>query len=268
MSQHVLITGASQGAGKATALRFATGGWDVTLAARNPARLDAVAQQIQAMGQQALAVPTDVGKAEQVATLVEKSIATFGQIDALINNAGICLTGPIENTSLDDWHRILDTNLWGCIHTIQAILPTMLNQGRGTIINVGSFGGKMPIPQMTAYCTSKYALTGLTNSLRLELASKGIHVGIVHPGVIKSDFLERAMFRGHTDADARDRQQQMTQLLDASWASQPEDIAKAVWKALAQRQHEVVVGPTAIATELHRLFPQFTQWALSKGANG
>lgn len=262
MSKHVLITGASQGAGRATALRFASEGWNVTLAARSPDRLNAVAQTVQGLGRQALAVPTDVGNAEQVANLIETAIDSFGKVDALINNAGICLTGPMVNTSLEDWHQILNTNLWGCIHTIQAILPTMLKQGQGAIINVGSFGGKMPLPQMTAYCTSKYALTGLTETLRLELAPEGIHVGVVHPGVINSDFLERAQFRGQTEQEASDRQQQMAQMLQSRWVSQPEEIAQAIWKAVIHKQTDVVVGPTAIATELNRLFPQLTQWAL------
>ena len=266
MSQHVLITGASQGAGKATALHFAKRGWDVTLTARSPEQLMTVADHITQMGCQALAVPADVGDADQVAGLIDKSLSTFGKIDALINNAGICLTGPADSTTLEDWQQILRTNLWGCIHTIHAALPSMLAQGSGCIINVGSFGGKMPLPQMTAYCTSKYAVTGLTETLRLELAPKNIHVGIVHPGVINSDFMERAMFRGQSDAEASDRQQQMAQMLDSSWVSQPEDIAKAVWKAVRHRQNEVVVGPAVVATELNRLFPQLTQWALAKGA--
>ncbi|MEM9804144.1 MAG: SDR family oxidoreductase [Cyanobacteria bacterium P01_D01_bin.56] len=265
MVQHVLITGASQGAGKATALRFAQGGWDVTIAARTQERLDLVAQDIRSIGRQALAVPTDIGNAQQVTELVEKAIETYGRVDALINNAGICLTGPMVDTSLEDWHQILDTNLWGCIHTIQAILPTLLHQGSGTIINVGSFGGKMPLPKMTAYCASKYALTGLTESLRLELSSQGIHVGIVHPGVINSDFLERAIFRGQTDQEADARRQQMSQMLKSSWVSQPEEIAQAIWTAVKQQKNEIVVGPTAIATELNRLFPQLTQWVLARG---
>ena len=122
----------------------------------------------------------------------------------------------------------------------------------------------MPLPEMTAYCTSKYALTGLTESLRLELAPQGIHVGIVHPGVINSDFLERAQFRGKDDREASQRQRQMAQTLQAGWVSQPEDIANAVWKAVEQQEAEVVVGPAAIATELNRLFPQLTQWALGR----
>jgi len=266
MTNHVLITGASQGSGKATALRFAREGWDVTLAAREPDRLSTVAQQIRALGRQAVAVPTDIGSEAQVTALVERSVEVLGEIDVLVNNAGICLTGPAVNTSLEDWKRILDTNLWGCIYTIHAVLPAMLRRGQGSIINLGSFGGKMPLPGMTAYCTSKYALTGLTESLRLELSSKGIHVGIVHPGVINSDFLERAQFRGKDDTEANQRQRQMAQTLQSSWVSQPEEIANAVWKAMTQKQGEVVVGPAAIATELNRLFPQLTQWALAKGA--
>lgn len=265
MTRHVLITGASQGTGKATAIEFAAQGWDVTLAARGEDRLQAVAEQIEQMGRKAIALPTDVSNPEQVATLVEKSLATFGKIDVLINNAGICLTGPMVNTSLEDWHRIFDTNLWGYVHTIQAVLPTLLAARSGSIINVGSIGGKVPMPNMTAYCASKYALTGLTETLRLELASKGIHVGIVHPGVIDSDFLERAMFRGDSDEEVQGRQQQMSQALQSGLASQPEDIAEAIWQAVRKEQNEVVVGVSAIATNLNRFFPSLTQWALSKG---
>ena len=267
MAQHVLITGASQGTGKATALKFASKGWDVTLAARQADRLQAVAEQIETMGRKAIALPTDVGSPEQVTALVEKSLATFDKIDALINNAGICLTGPMVNTSLNDWHRIFDTNFWGYIHTIQSALPAMLSAGKGSIINVGSIGGKMPMPNMTAYCASKYALTGMTETLRLELVSKGIHVGIVHPGVIDSDFLERAMFRGDNDKAVQSLQTQMSQALQSGLASQPAEIAEVIWKAVQKEQNEVVVGVSAIATNLNRLFPSLTQWALSKGTS-
>lgn len=264
MTQHVLMTGASQGAGKATALKFAREGWDVTMTARDSDRLNITAAQVEAMGQQVLAIPADVGDAEQVRTLVKKSIETFGKIDALVNNAGICLTGPMTRTTLEDWHQILNTNLWGCIHTIQAALPSMLVRKQGSIVNIGSVGGKMPLPQMTAYCTSKYAITGLTESLRVELSSQGIHVGIVHPGIINSDFLERAMFRGENEKAAGENEQRMTTALQSGLASQPEDIAEAVWKMVEKKQSETVVGVSAIATELNRLFPQLTQWAMAK----
>lgn len=266
-SHNVLITGASQGAGRATALRFAQAGYGVALAARRGDRLEAVAEEVRALGRRAIAIPTDVGEAEPVEALVEGAIATLGPLDVLINNAGICLTGPAEHTTLADWQAILNTNLWGCIHTINALLPHFLERGQGTIVNLGSFGGKMPLPQMTAYCTSKYAVTGLSDTLRLELAPKGIHVATVHPGVINSDFLERAQFRGGSEGEASRRQAQMAETLKGSWVSQPEEIAEAVWRAVAKRQNEVVVGPVAIATEVHRLFPQLTQWALRQATS-
>lgn len=266
MASHVLITGGSQGAGKATALRFAEQGWDVTIAAREGDRLNKVAEQIRSLGQKALAVPTDVGNAEAVNALIASSLETFGKIDALVNNAGICLTGPMVNTSLEDWRQIIDTNLWGYIYTIQAALPAMLEQGKGSIVNVGSFGGKMPLPNMTAYCTSKYAITGLTETLRLELSSKGIHIGIVQPGVIDSNFMERAMFRGGDGTEADERRDQMNKTLTSGLASKPEDIAAAVWRMVEKKQDETVVGPVAVATGLNRLFPGLTQWALSQAS--
>jgi short-subunit dehydrogenase len=264
MAPIVLITGASQGSGRATALLFARHGYDVVLAARQPDRLHAVAAQIQALDRQALAVPTDTGNFEQVQMLVQKALDQFGQIDVLVNNAGICLSGAIEQTSLADWHQIMDTNFWGYVHLIQALLPQFLQRRSGSIVNVGSFGGKMPLPQMTAYCASKYAVTGLTDTLRLELAPQGIHVGAVHPGVINSDFLERAAFRGSDETDSESRRQQMRSLLQAGWVSQPEDIAKAIWDTVQQRKSEVVVGPTMIATEAYRLAPSLVQWLMQR----
>lgn len=264
IAKHVLITGGSQGSGKATALKFARNGWDVTIAARGGDRLEDTAEQIRAAGQKVLAVPTDVGVAEQVSDLIEQSLETFGQIDALINNAGICLTGPAVETTLEDWRQIIDTNLWGYIYTIQAALPAMLARGKGSIVNVGSFGGKMPLPNMTAYCTSKYAITGLTETLRLELSPQGIHVGIVQPGVVDSTFMERAMFRGGNEDEVDGHREQMSQALQSGLASQPEDIAAAVWKMVEKREAETVVGPVSVATGLNRLFPGLTQWALAQ----
>lgn len=259
MPNTVLITGASQGSGKATALLFAKQGYSVILTARTPERLEAVAQQINNSGGNALAIPTDVANSQQVQELVDKAIAHFGQVDLLVNNAGICLTGPVEKTTLSDWQQIMDTNFFGYVHTIEALLPHFLSRESGAIVNVGSFGGKMPVPQMTAYCASKYAVTGLTESLRLELVPKGIFVSAVHPGVINSDFLERAMFRGEDETKAESQRQQMSQLLQSNWVSKPEDIAQAIWDAVKYKRNEVVVGPTAFATEAYRLFPDLVR---------
>lgn len=251
----VLITGASQGIGKATALLLAEQGYDVVLAARQAERLEKVARAVRERGREALAVPTDVSDRASVEQLADKA-TTFGAIEVLVNNAGICMSAPMAETSIEDWQQLLDVNLWGYIYTVHAVLPQMLARGRGTIINVGSFGGKVPLPGMTAYCTSKYAVTGLTETLRLELSDRGIEVCGVHPGVTKSDFLERAIFRGQ-EAQGRER---MRQVKESPFASQPEEVAKAIWQAIQHPQAEIVVGSASILTLAHRWFPGLTQW--------
>jgi NAD(P)-dependent dehydrogenase (short-subunit alcohol dehydrogenase family) len=249
MANTVLITGASQGTGKATALLFARHGYDVILAARQPERLEQVAAAVRAEGCQALAVPTDTSDAQQVEVLVQKALARFGRVDVLVNNAGFYLSGLMEYTPLNDWHRVIDTNFWGYVHTIQALLPQFLVRGSGSIVNVGSFGGATPLPEMTAFCASKYAVTGLTDTLRLELAPKGIQVCAVHPGVINSNFLERAIFRGQDAAQVEERRKQLEAMVQAPWVSRPEDIADAIWSAVREGKSEVIVGQPMTATE-------------------
>lgn len=258
MTSTLLITGASQGIGKATALLFAKKGYDMVLAARNPEKLEAVAQAVRASGQKALAVPTDVSDRAQVEALIQTALTHYNSIDVLVNNAGICMTAPMENTSLEDWQKIINVNLWGYIYTVQALLPHFLARQAGTIVNVGSFGGKVPLPNMTAYCTTKYAVTGFTETLRLELEPQGIHVCGVHPGVTNSDFLERAIFRGEDSGETA--RQQMQQVLNSPLTNEPEDVAKAIFNVVQHPQAEVVVGATAIATTAHRLLPSLTQW--------
>jgi NADP-dependent 3-hydroxy acid dehydrogenase YdfG len=264
MSKTVLITGASQGSGKATALLFARKGYNVVLAARGTDRLESAAEEVRKIGGSAVAIATDVTKVEQVENLVQKARAFYDTVDVLVNNAGICLSGPVEKTTLEDWQNIINTNLWGYVYTIHLLLPHFLQRNSGTIVNVGSFGGKIPLPGMTAYCASKYAVTGLTESLRLELAKTNIQVCAVHPGVINSDFLDRAQFRGQDEAEIENRRQQMTQMLQSSMVSQPEDIAKAIWEAVSQKQTDIVVGPAVVATEAYRLFPGLVELIMAK----
>ncbi len=264
MTPTALITGASQGIGRATAYLLANNGYSVVLAARQNDRLEAVASKIKEQGGQALAIPTDVTDVAQVNTLVEKALDTYSQIDVLINNAGICMTASMAQTSLEDWQKIINVNLWGYIYPIHALLPHFLAQKSGTIVNVGSFGGKMPLPNMSAYCTSKYAVTGLTETLRLELEPKGIHVCGVHPSVTNSDFLERAVFRGEEETEADKARQQLGEMLKSPLASQPEDVAQAIWNVIKRPQAEVIVGSGAIATNIYRFAPSLTQWLMQR----
>jgi short-subunit dehydrogenase len=262
MSSTALITGASQGIGKSTALLFAKNGYDLIITARNKDQLDSTAEQIKSYGRQVLAIATDVSDRSAVEELVKLGIEQFSTIDVLINNAGICMSAPMAETSIEDWEKIINVNLWGYIYTIKALLPHFIARKQGNIINVGSFGGKVPLPKMTAYCTSKYAITGLTETLRLELQPQGIHVSGIHPSVTNSDFLERAIFKDGALQEEQNRRQAMEKMLASPLASQPEDVAQAIWDAVKHPQAEVIVGSAKIPSFLHRLFPSVTQGIL------
>ncbi|MEL7408233.1 MAG: SDR family oxidoreductase [Cyanobacteria bacterium J06558_2] len=255
MTSVAFITGASQGIGKATASLFAKKGYDLIITARTKDKLEAVAEEIRTLGRQVLAMTTDTSDRPGVEALIQLGIERFDHIDVLVNNAGFCMTAPMAKTTIEDWQKIIDVNLWGYIYTINALLPHFQSRKQGNIINVGSFGGKVPLPNMTAYCTSKYAITGLTETLKLELEPQGIHVSGIHPSVTNSDFLERAIFK---DGDP----QQMQQMLSSPLASQPEDVAQAIWHAVKHPQAEAIVGSTKFLTFLHRLFPGITQGML------
>jgi short-subunit dehydrogenase len=259
MAPTVLITGASQGIGKATALLFARKGYDLVLAARQADRLTAVGQEVQALGRAALTVPTDVTDAGQVNALVNKALEQYSAIDVLINNAGIYISGPAEQFSLEDWHKAIDLNLWGYIHTIHALLPHFLERGSGTIVNLSSIGGKVPAPYLVPYSTSKFAVTGLTESLYSELKPKGIHVCGIYPNLIKSSFMERAIFRGKDEEDEQARRDQLNQVVSTPVVEKPEDVAKAIWDAVEHQRSEVLVGSANVSNGAYRLFPGLMQ---------
>lgn len=264
MAPKVLITGASEGIGKATALLFANKGYDLVLAARGAESLTAVAQEIQFLGREALAVPTDVRDFEQVNTLVHKALEHYGSIDVLVNNAGIYISGPVEHISLSDWHQVIDTNFWGYVHTIQALLPHFIERKTGTIVNVGSIGGKVPTPYLTPYCASKHAIAGMTEAMHSELMPKGIQVCAVHPNLIKSRLLERAIFRGKDEQEAQSRRHQLDNILKAPIVEKPEDVAKAIWDAVEHKRSEVFVGSANISSVAYRLFPGLMHWVSRK----
>lgn len=264
MASTVVITGASQGIGKAIAQKFAHEGYNVVLAARQVDRLEEVAEELRRLKHEAIAVPTDVKDPEQVQALIERVISLYGAIDVLINNAGIYLSGPVEEFSLEDWHQAIDTNVWGYVHTIHAVLPHFLERRSGTIVNLSSIGGKVPVPYLVPYTTTKFAVTGLTQALQAELSVKGIQVCGIYPNLIKTEFLERAIFRGKDIQDQRDRRHQVEQLLEAPLVETPEDVVKAVWEAVTQNRSEVVVGSAKLSLASHTLLPGLVQWVMRK----
>lgn len=193
----VLITGASSGIGRVTALRMAEAGANLFLVARRVARLEAVAAEARAWGAATETFPGDVTRSEVMHSAVTACVARFGRLDVLVNNAGEGFFASVEDTTEADLDRMIGVNLKGAFHGIQSALPVMRRQQAGHIINIASTAGRRGSPYVGAYCASKFALIGLTESLRVELLETGIDVSLVCPGVTRTDFFMSAQRRTH-----------------------------------------------------------------------
>jgi NAD(P)-dependent dehydrogenase (short-subunit alcohol dehydrogenase family) len=191
--QTAIITGATSGIGWETAKAFAGAGARVVVAGRRQERLDELVDEIAGRGGEALAVRTDVSDEDQVNALVERAGERFGSVDTLVNNAGVAITATFEEQSIEDFRRLMDVNFWGAVYGCRAVIPVMRRQqGGGVIINVSSILGRRGIPFQTAYCASKFALRGFSESLRVELMASGIEVSTIFPGAVESEIWDSA----------------------------------------------------------------------------
>jgi NAD(P)-dependent dehydrogenase (short-subunit alcohol dehydrogenase family) len=186
--QVALVTGASRGIGRAIALALAAAGLDLGLAARGQEALQAVAGEVRALGCRCVAVATDVGEPAEVDRLVTRVLAELGRVDILVNNAGVGARGTVEESAVEDWQRVLATNLTGPYLCSRAVLPAMRRQGGGAIVNISSGAGKTGYAGMAAYCASKFGLMGFTEALAAEVGDLGIKVSTICPGTTVTEF--------------------------------------------------------------------------------
>jgi NAD(P)-dependent dehydrogenase (short-subunit alcohol dehydrogenase family) len=184
--QRVLITGASRGIGKATALTFAKSGVSSILIGRSAESLAIVVAEVQSLGGESCAFALDLSKVEQVRPRLASILESISSIDILVNNAGMGYTGNLMDTPLEDWQTVLDLNLTSPFQCIQAVLPQMRSQRRGTIVNVISGAGRQAFPQWGAYCASKFGLMGLTKTLAQEERAHGIRAIALCPGPVNT----------------------------------------------------------------------------------
>jgi short-subunit dehydrogenase len=192
----VVITGASSGIGRATALRFAKAGASLVLASRREHALTELAQECERVGAQgAIAVPTDTADAESVKAVADAAVERFGRIDVWVNNAAVGLYAPFLDVPLDDFRRVIDVNVMGYVYGARAALDVMNKQGKGVLINVSSIVGEVPQPYSSAYGMSKAAVRSLGASLRSEQLlkkTKGIKVSTIMPAAIDTPFFRHA----------------------------------------------------------------------------
>ena len=235
-----LITGATSGIGRATAALLAKNGVSLIICGRRQDRLDQLSQQWSALTQ-VHTLNFDVRDRQAVAAAIESIPDSFGPIDILINNAGNAHgLDPIQSGSADDWDAMMDINVKGLLYVTQAVLPQMIDQQNGYIINIGSTAGKEVYPKGNVYCASKHAVDAINQGMRLDLNGMGIRVGAINPGLVETEFSE-VRFKGDTDR-AETVYQNYTPL-------QPEDIADIIWFALTRPPHVNIADLTVMCLD-------------------
>jgi NAD(P)-dependent dehydrogenase (short-subunit alcohol dehydrogenase family) len=180
----VIVTGGASGIGRAVSEELARRGARVTLADLNAELLEETAASINDAGGQARPVTLDVTDPEAVKNLVDDTVAEHGKLDYIFNNAGVVVFGAAQDFPLEDWRKIIDTNLYGVVHGVAAAYPVMMKQGFGHIVNTASVAGLVPATPLIPYVASKYGVVGISNALRIEGADFGVKVSVVCPGLI------------------------------------------------------------------------------------
>ena len=251
-----IITGGASGIGRALAEALAKRGCEVVLADLQDDLAREIAARITATGGRAKAVKLDVTDFSAVDRLVQETFARTGRLDYLFNNAGIGIGGPAYHYGIEDWNLILDVNLRGVIHGVQAAYKIMKEQGFGHIVNTASMAGLMPSPGMVSYSTTKHAVVGLSKALRAEAAGLGIRVSVLCPGVIRTAILEGGGKYGRMLIEVPSEiQKQMWEKMKPM----PADLfAEKALNAIAKNEPIIIIPSWwKMIWRLHRFFPLF-----------
>jgi dehydrogenase/reductase SDR family protein 7B len=256
----VIITGATSGIGKALAFEFGRRGSSVVITGRREELLASIEKELKEQGVPVLAIPGDVSKDEDTRAIIEKTVQQFGQIDVLINNAGISMRALFEDVHLDVFRKVLDINFFGTVHCTKHALPFIL-QSKGSIVGISSINGKRATPARAAYSASKYAMEGFLEALRMEVMKRGVHVLSVCPGFTTSNIRNVALTAdGHPQGESpRDESKMMS----------AEETAEHIYKAVVNRNRDLVLTTQGkLAVWLTKLFPvlmdKITYYVMSK----
>lgn len=257
--QVVVITGASSGIGRETALEFGHRGTSVVLAARNEEALDEVARQVERLGGKAHVVVTDVAEWEQVERLAQEAVERFGRIDTWVNNAATSAYATVEQMTVEEIERMIQVILMGQIYGVKAALPYLKRQGQGTIINVASALAKRSVPLQSAYCAAKHGIKGFTESLRLELEHEGsgVNVTLILPSSINTPLFKHA--RSKMDV----KPQPIPPIYE------PRVVAEAIVFAAEHPRREITVGGGGKMLEVvERISPSLADKYMLQGERG
>lgn len=225
-----VITGASMGIGEAIAKLFLQEGAKVVLCSRDLARTKSAEQRIGG-GSNTLSVACDVSRRDQVNALVKAAVAKFGRIDIFVNNAGFGLNDAVADMDMAEFRRMFETNLFGAVECMQAVIPLMRQQGGGDIVNISSVSGHIATPYMSGYAATKHAMNAIGKAGRMELLRHNINVLTVCPGYIATDFVKNMVKGKHSERVGS----------SVKYAVTPDVVADATLQGLLKRKREVIV---------------------------
>jgi NAD(P)-dependent dehydrogenase (short-subunit alcohol dehydrogenase family) len=257
----VLITGGSRGLGLVLAHEFAAEGARIAICARDAAELAAAKEDLELRGAEVFDAICDVRNQDEIEQLVGDVCMRFGQIDVLVNNAGVIQVGPLSTQTEQDFKDALAIHFWAPYHMIRTVLPIMRGKGTGRIVNIASIGGKIAVPHLAPYCASKFALVGLSSALRVELARENIFVTTVCPGLMRTGSHVNAYFKGQNEKEYA--LFSITNALPVSSIS-AESAARRIIAAARRGDAEAIISVQAkIAAKMNALFPEMTGEILS-----
>lgn len=257
----ILITGGSRGLGLVMARQLVQQGARLAICARDEVELERAKFQLETNDQHCLTIPCDITDQAQVEQMIQKVNEHFGNIDVLINNAGIIQVGPFETMTLEDYDAAMKVHFWAPLYTTFAVLPAMRHKKAGRIVNISSIGGKISVPHLLPYSASKFALVGLSEGMRSELAREGISITTVCPGLIRTGSTENAYFKGQHRAEY-------------TWFSisdslpilsmSAEAVARKILAGCKRGESELILSlPAHIGIRFHGVFPGLTSNILS-----
>lgn len=240
----VLITGATSGIGKSTAELFAKNGYDLIITGRRAERLQVVKQDLEKLGVNVLTLCFDIRKLNEVKAAIASIPSEMKQIDILVNNAGLASgLSTIQDGDIDDWEKMIDTNVKGLLYITREIAPLMVESRKGHIINIGSIAGKEVYANGNVYCATKHAVDALNKGMRIDLLPHGIKVTSINPGMIETEF---SVVRFHGD------EERAKKVYEGINPLTPEDIAETIYWTASRPAHvninELIIMPTAQAS--------------------
>jgi len=254
-SSVAVITGAASGIGQALAVRFAREKIaGVAIVDLNEPGLAETAKLIDGIGVPVSIHVTNVADLQQIKTLAAEVVATHGRVTHLINNAGVGLFGTFEQISIEDFDWLMGINFWGVVYGCKVFLPILRKERESVIINVSSVFGLIAPEEQSAYCSSKFAIRGFTESLRHELADTSVLVSCVHPGGIKTNIVRNSRVGAGTPQEWK---QQGTKLFDKVAKTSTDEAADVIFKGIVDKNPRILIGKDARAISLlSRLFPK------------